>query len=63
MKNKLIVAVTTIKYYSYSTYAETEDVAMDEFVNQSSRKFKKLGQDKNTEISDWIYKNKIKRKK
>lgn len=41
-KNKLLVAVTTTKIYEYKTDAETSDVAMDEFYNDSAKRLKLL---------------------
>lgn len=35
IKNKLLIAITTTKVYQYNTDAETEDVAFDEFTNNS----------------------------
>lgn len=61
-KNKLLVAVVTTKIYEYNTDAETSDVAMDEYNNQTGKKFKVFDQFKTTEIQDFII-NKPKEKK
>lgn len=61
-KNKLLVAITTVKIYEYNTDAETSDIALDEFNNQSGRRFKIYDQFKTTEIQDFII-NKPKEKK
>lgn len=38
--NKLTVAVTTTKIYEYGSSAETEDIALDEFYNDSAKRIK-----------------------
>lgn len=61
-KNKLYVNITTIKTYEYNTDAATSDIALDEFNNQSGRRFKLCAQNKTIEIQDFII-NKTKDKK
>jgi len=39
-KNKLLVAVTTTKIFEYKTDAETADIALDEFYNDTAKKLK-----------------------
>lgn len=53
MKNKLVVVVTTKKFYEYQTTALSEDVAFDEFINQTGRKFKKVNEERTEEIFEW----------
>jgi hypothetical protein len=55
-KNKLLVAITTTKIYEYNTDAETADIALDEFLNQSGKRFKIYHQEKATDAHDF-YKN------
>lgn len=52
-RNKLLVNITTTKIYEYNTDAETSDVAMDEFNNQSGRKFKIVSHETTKEIHDF----------
>lgn len=52
-KNKLLVAVITTKIYEYNTDAETSDVALDEYNNQSGRRFKLVQSEKSTEIHNF----------
>ncbi len=52
-KNRLYVSVTTTKIYEYNTNAETEDVALDEFLNQTGKRFKIYHQEKTTEVHDF----------
>ena len=52
-KNKLLVAVVTTKIYEYNTDAETSDVAMDSFLNQSGRRFKLVEKKVVTEIESF----------
>ncbi len=61
-KNKLLVSITTTKIYEYNTDTETSDIALDEFNNQTGKKFKLYHQEKTTEIQDFII-NKPKEKK
>lgn len=52
-RNKLLVAVVTTKIYEYNTDAETADIALDEFNNQSGRRFRKIAESTQTEISEF----------
>ncbi|MBP6738765.1 MAG: hypothetical protein KA146_02190 [Leptospiraceae bacterium] len=63
-KNKLLVAVTKTTIYEYDTDTEDESVALDEFTNQSGKRFKIYSQEKATEIHDFYENEKpIRRKK
>lgn len=61
-KNKLLVSVTTTRIYEYNTDAETEDVAFDEYLNQTGKHFESVHYSKSTEIHDFKI-NEPKRKK
>jgi hypothetical protein len=52
-KNRLVVAVTITKFYQYPTDAETADVAFDEYTNQTGRRFRKIAENTQTEISEF----------
>lgn len=63
-KNKLLVAVTTTKIYEYNTDAETSDVALDEFYNDSSKRLKLIcNQGSTYEIQEFIINKPTKEKK
>lgn len=54
-KNKLLVAVTTTRIYEYLTDAETEDIALDSFCNDSTARRKLISNQGSTyEIQEFI---------
>jgi len=63
-KNKLLVAVTTTKIYEYLTTAETADIALDSFCNDSTaRRNLVSNQGPTYEIQDFIINKPTKGKK
>lgn len=62
-KNKLLVAVITTNIYEYNTDAETEDIAFDEYLNQTGKHFKSVHYSKGTEIHEFKANEPKRRKK
>lgn len=53
-KNKLLLAVTTVKIYEYLTNADTADLAYDEYVNTAYPLAKLLDKSSSIEINDFF---------